>query len=50
VKTDARERTPSYELHIYNVEELSKFKKREMVADAELLDGERLHNLLEAGF
>jgi len=35
----ARERTPSYELHIYSVEELSKFKKRERIADSELLDG-----------
>jgi structural maintenance of chromosome 4 len=38
----SQERTPSYELHIYSVEELSAFKKREMIADAELLDGE--HN------
>ncbi|KAF8640540.1 hypothetical protein AX17_000202 [Amanita inopinata Kibby_2008] len=32
------ERTPSDELHIYSVEELSRFKKRDMVADTELLD------------
>lgn len=32
-------RTTSYELHIYSAEELAAFKKREMVADAELLDG-----------
>jgi structural maintenance of chromosome 4 len=44
VKTEARARTPSYELHIYNVEELSRFKKREMIADAELLDGKLLHH------
>ncbi|KAF8633608.1 hypothetical protein AX15_001396 [Amanita polypyramis BW_CC] len=33
-----RERTPSDELHIYSAEALSKFKKRELIADAELLD------------
>jgi hypothetical protein len=38
-KKKVRERTPSYELHIYSAEELSKFKKREMIADSELLDG-----------
>jgi structural maintenance of chromosome 4 len=32
-------RTPAYELHIYSAEELADFKKREMIADAELLDG-----------
>jgi hypothetical protein len=35
-----------YELHSYSVPELAKFKKRELVADAEYLDGEpafRLH-------
>ena len=31
--------TPSHELHIYSAEELAGFKKREMIADAELLDG-----------
>ena len=36
-KTSAR--TPSHELHMYSAEELAGFKKREMVADAELLDG-----------
>jgi hypothetical protein len=35
-----REGTPSYELHIYTVEELQRFKQRDMVADTELLDGE----------
>jgi structural maintenance of chromosome 4 len=39
------ERTPSYELHIYSVEELCKFKKREMIADSELLDGTILYCL-----
>jgi hypothetical protein len=38
-KKKASARTPSYELHIYSAEELAGFKKREMVADAELLDG-----------
>jgi structural maintenance of chromosome 4 len=38
-KKKVRERTPSYELHMYSAEELSKFKKREMIADSELLDG-----------
>ncbi|PFH48128.1 hypothetical protein AMATHDRAFT_150602 [Amanita thiersii Skay4041] len=36
-------RTPSSELHMYSVEELSRFKKRELVADAELLD-EKIKN------
>jgi structural maintenance of chromosome 4 len=36
-KTSAR--MPSYELHMYSAEELAGFKKREMIADAELLDG-----------
>ena len=31
--------TSSHELHIYSAEELAGFKKREMIADAELLDG-----------
>jgi structural maintenance of chromosome 4 len=35
----ARERTPSHELHMYTQEELSRFRKKELVADAELLDG-----------
>ena len=34
-----RARTPSYELHIYSVEELSRFKKKELLADVSLLDG-----------
>ncbi|TFK70065.1 hypothetical protein BDN72DRAFT_839506 [Pluteus cervinus] len=33
-----RERTPSHELHIYSEQELSKFRKRELLADKELLD------------
>ncbi|KAL5519615.1 SMC4 [Sanghuangporus vaninii] len=33
-----RARTPSYELHIYSVEELSRFKKKELLADVSLLD------------
>lgn len=43
-KKKVRERTPSYELHIYSAEELSKFKKREMIADSELLDGKMIHS------
>ncbi|KAH9950960.1 RecF/RecN/SMC N terminal domain-containing protein [Amylocystis lapponica] len=42
-KRKARQRTPSDELHIYTEQELSMFKKREMIADAELLD-EKLKN------
>lgn len=38
-KGKARARTPSDELHVYSVEELSVFRKRELIADAELLDG-----------
>lgn len=38
-KSRPRQRTPSYELHMYSVEELARFKKREMIADSELLDG-----------
>jgi hypothetical protein len=37
-------KTPSYELHIYTEEELSRLKKKEMVADTELLDGAHVHN------
>ena len=40
IDRQTRERTPSNELHIYSVEELSAFRKRELIADAELLDGE----------
>lgn len=38
-KGKGREHTPSFELHIYGVDELATFKKRELIADAELLDG-----------
>jgi len=31
---------PASELHTYSIPELSKFKKRELVADTEYLDGE----------
>ena len=34
-----RARTPSSELHVYTVDELSKFKKRELLADVTLLEG-----------
>ena len=34
-----RDKTPAYELHVYSEEELSTFRKRELIADAELLDG-----------
>jgi structural maintenance of chromosome 4 len=43
-KTSAR--TSSYELHMYSAEELAGFKKREMIADAELLDGPSATQLL----
>ncbi|KAJ7188350.1 RecF/RecN/SMC [Mycena filopes] len=33
-----REHTPSSNLHTYSAEELSKFKKRDMITDVELLD------------
>ncbi|KAJ7045435.1 hypothetical protein C8F04DRAFT_1173499 [Mycena alexandri] len=33
-----RDRTPSSELHTYSAEELSRFKKRDMITDVELLD------------
>ncbi|PCH34299.1 RecF/RecN/SMC protein [Wolfiporia cocos MD-104 SS10] len=42
-KHKARARTPSYELHVYTAEELAGFRKRELIADAELLD-EKLKN------
>ena len=35
----ARQNTPSNELYIYSDEELARFKKREMIADSEYLDG-----------
>lgn len=35
-----RQRTPSNELHIYSEAELAQFKRKDMIADAELLDGE----------
>lgn len=38
-RTKTRERTQSHELHIYTQEELGRFKKKELVADTELLDG-----------
>lgn len=44
-KKKAPARTPSYELHIYSAEELAGFKKREMIADAELLDGKSIHDV-----
>jgi structural maintenance of chromosome 4 len=34
-----RTKAPSSELHIYSADELSKFKKRDMTTDVELLDG-----------
>ncbi|KIJ66611.1 hypothetical protein HYDPIDRAFT_26944 [Hydnomerulius pinastri MD-312] len=39
----SRQREPSSELHIYSVEELSQFRKRDLVADSEYLD-EKLKN------
>ncbi|KAJ7096401.1 RecF/RecN/SMC [Mycena epipterygia] len=33
-----RARTPSFELHTYSADELSRFKKRDMITDVELLD------------
>lgn len=42
-KGKARARSPSDELHVYSAEELSQFRKRELIADAELLD-EKLKN------
>lgn len=44
-KKKAPARTLSYELHIYSAEELAGFKKREMIADAELLDGKSIHDV-----
>ncbi|KAH9837376.1 RecF/RecN/SMC [Rhodofomes roseus] len=38
-----REKTPPFELHVYTAEELNAFRKRELIADAELLD-EKLKN------
>lgn len=35
----ARQRTPSNELYIYSADELARFKKRDMLADSEYLDG-----------
>ena len=34
-----KNKLPANELHTYSVPELSKFTKRELVADAEYLDG-----------
>ncbi|KAL6304841.1 RecF/RecN/SMC [Sparassis latifolia] len=42
-KPNAREHSPSYELHTYSAVELSVFKRDELIADAELLD-EKLKN------
>ena len=36
----SRARTPSHELHTYTEDELATFKKRELLADTELLDGQ----------
>lgn len=38
----SRQRTPSNELHIYSEAELARFKRKDMIADAELLDGESM--------
>lgn len=35
----ARQHTPSNELYIYSAEELARFKRREIIADSEYLDG-----------
>jgi structural maintenance of chromosome 4 len=35
----AHQHTPSNELYIYSAEELARFKRREIVADSEYLDG-----------
>lgn len=39
-KEKSRDKPPVNTLHTYGVPELSKFTKRELVADAEYLDGE----------
>jgi hypothetical protein len=39
----ARQRTPSTELYIYSADELARFKKRDMLADSEYLDGMSRH-------
>ena len=41
-KEKVKERAPPDELYIYSAEELAQFKKRELIADAELLDGMNL--------
>lgn len=38
-KQKKKKRTEDLELHTYEEDELKRFKQREMVADAELLDG-----------
>jgi structural maintenance of chromosome 4 len=38
-KKKSKDKPPANELHTYGVPELSKFQKRELVADAEYLDG-----------
>lgn len=39
LKQKAVPKASPHELHMYSADELAGFKKREMVADAELLDG-----------
>lgn len=39
VQPKKRAGTPSNELHVYTVEELSKFRKKELLADVTLLEG-----------
>ncbi len=34
-----REKTPSDELHMYSVDELAQFRKKDLVADVALLEG-----------
>lgn len=38
-KKTSKPRQPSNELHIYSVDELAQFRKRDLVADSEYLDG-----------
>lgn len=42
-----RQKVPSNDLHIYTAEELSKYRQRELLADAALLDGQCLSCWLE---
>ena len=39
VPAKKREKTPSNALRVYTFEEIAKFKKKELLADVELLDG-----------